>query len=84
MRLYGAKERKRHREVHYVSGCDEKIASTLQLRKLSTAGVSGGNYMIYLPDNGVKEDCINSRECIEKCNRFPKTWQVHVQESRIG
>merc|ERR1719264_2068683 len=42
-------------------------------QKSSGAGVSGGKYMIYLPDTGVKEDCVNSRDCDDKCKRFPET-----------
>ena len=53
---------------------------TMQLQKSSGAGVSGGKYMIYLPDTGVKEDCVNSRDCDDKCKRFPETWQVNVHE----
>ena len=33
--------------------------------------------MIYLPDNGVEEDCLNSRECMDNCKSFPETWQVN-------
>jgi len=37
------------------------------------SGVSGGKYMIYLPDAGVDRVCVHSRECNKKCKDYPRT-----------